>query len=193
MGIFRGTRRFGLVAAVAGVSVALAGPVAALNDVTPPTVALTTPAPGSTYAQNATVIADYACSDSGSGIAACVGTVPDGDAIPTQKLGPHEFFASGYDNAGNKTKVERTYTVLDKTKPVVTINSPANGASYAKNSVLTARYSCYDTGVGIASCVGTAPNGSTLNTSTPGTKSFTVTAKDLEGNTTVKSVTYKIV
>lgn len=168
----------------------------ALPDVTPPIVTLNVPVQGANYAQNSAVLANYTCSDPGSGIAACVGTAASGAKILTQKLGVQKFFASGYDNAGNKTKVERTYNVVDNTIPVITIQSPANGANYAKNSLQIARFTCYDTGGGIAAvggCVGTVSNGANLPTGTVGAKVFTVTAKDAAGNIAVKNVNYNIV
>jgi len=171
--------------------VLMPGAARGLDDTTPPNVTITTPAANASYAQNATVNANYSCSDA-SGIAACVGTVANGAPIPTQSLGTHEFKVSGYDNAGNKTKIVRTYTVVDKTKPVITISTPKNGATYAKNSAVFAQFTCYDTGTGIASCVGTVSNGSNLPTGTTGNKSFTVTAHDVAGNTATKTVNYTV-
>jgi hypothetical protein len=173
------------------VLVVMPGAARALDDVTPPHVSVVTPAAGASYAQNAVVKADYSCSDA-SGIAACVGTVANGASIPTQSLGTHDFKVSGYDNAGNKTKVVRNYTVVDKTKPQITISTPGNGATYAKNSAVFAHFTCYDTGVGIDTCTGTVSDGSNLPTGTTGTKSFTVNARDLAGNTATKTVSYTI-
>jgi hypothetical protein len=160
--------------------------------VTPPQVNVVTPAQNANYAQNSVVKANYSCQDA-SGIAACVGTVANGANIPTQALGSRSFTVSGYDNAGNKTKITRTYNVVDTTPPVVQISKPTNGAVYAKNSAQFAQFACYDTGVGIASCVGTVSNGSNLPTGTVGAKQFTVTAKDLNNNQTVKVVNYQVV
>jgi hypothetical protein len=171
--------------------VVVPGVARGVDDVTPPTVTVTTPAAGASYAQNATVNAKYSCSDA-SGIAACVGTVSNGAVIPTQSLGSHEFKVWGYDNAGNKTKVVVLYNVVDKTKPVITLSTPKDGATYAKNSAVFASFSCYDAASDIASCVGTVPNGSNLPTGTKGSKSFTVTAKDTAGNTATKTVSYTV-
>jgi hypothetical protein len=162
-----------------------------VDDVTPPTVTVTKPANGGVYAQNATVKADYSCSDA-SGIAACVGTVANGASIPTQKLGSQDFKVKGYDNAGNKTEVVHTYTVVDQTKPVITISTPKNGKTYAKNSAVFANFTCYDLASDIASCTGTVSNGSNLPTGTTGTKTFTVNAQDTAGNTATKTVTYYV-
>lgn len=62
------------------------------------------------------------------------------------------------------------------------------------NQVADARYSCADTasGSGLASCVGTVPFGSPLDTSTAGDHSFTVTATDNAGNQTTVTRHYTV-
>jgi hypothetical protein len=185
-------RRVGLaIALTAALGLGVTNAVA-LDDITPPSVTVVTPANNANYAQNSVVKANYSCNDA-SGIAACVGTVANGANIPTQALGTRSFTVSGYDNAGNKTKVTRTYNVVDQTPPVIQISKPTNGAAYPKNSAQFAQFACYDTGVGIASCVGTVSNGSNLPTGTVGAKQFKVTATDASGNVAVKVVNYQVV
>jgi hypothetical protein len=59
-----------------------------------------------------------------------------------------------------------------------------------------AAYTCSEGGITrpIASggCVGTVPNGQPIDTSTPGTYSFTVTATDTTGNKTTKTRHYTV-
>src|SRR5215217_8853648 len=86
-----------------------------------------------------------------------------------------------------------TYTVnVDGTKPTITLTSPEDGKTYAVNSPLTASYTCADTGgTGIKAtggCVGTQANGTIIDTSTAGPRTFTVTATDKAGN--VETVTH---
>jgi hypothetical protein len=168
-------------------------------DTTNPVVTINTPANGASYSQGAVVNASYSCSDSGSGIDSCVGTVANGSPINTSTLGNRTFTVTATDNAGNTTTVTRTYTVVDTytvgdtTDPVVTIITPANGASYSQGAVVNASYSCSDSGSGIDSCVGTVANGSPINTSTLGNRTFTVTATDNAGNTTTVTRTYTVV
>jgi hypothetical protein len=78
--------------------------------------------------------------------------------------------------------------------PTVTITTPANGATYGQGQTVNASYSCQDgvDGPGIASCTGPVANGSPIDTSTPGSHSFTVTAKSLDGQTGSASVTYMV-
>jgi hypothetical protein len=59
---------------------------------------------------------------------------------------------------------------------------------------LIASYACADQGAGIApgGCTGPVASGAAINTSKTGTFYFTVTAKDLAGNTTSKTVSYVV-
>ena len=82
--------------------------------------------------------------------------------------------------------------VSDTTPPVIALTTPADGASYSQGQHIVATYTCADAGVGIAACVGSMPNGVAIDTSTPGAYSFTVTAADLNGNITTKTVNYTV-
>jgi Ca2+-binding RTX toxin-like protein len=75
-------------------------------------------------------------------------------------------------------------TPPDTTAPSITLSTPSNGATYNLNQTVTANYSCQDEagGSGVASCQGTVPNGSPVDTATSGTKTFTVSASDNAGN-----------
>lgn len=80
--------------------------------------------------------------------------------------------------------------VVDTTKPTITLTTPADNATYQQDESVTVSYSCADeeNGSGIKSCMGTTENGSVLDTTTPGSYSFTVNAEDNAGNT--NSVTH---
>jgi hypothetical protein len=79
--------------------------------------------------------------------------------------------------------------------PSASIITPANGSSYQRGTVQSASYSCQDPAgaPGIQSCTGTEPNGSPLDTSTPGPHSFTVTAKSQDGQAATAATTYTVV
>ncbi len=81
----------------------------------------------------------------------------------------------------------------DLTGPTIEVVSPASGP-YTQGGSIPALYSCADTGGsgGVESCVGTVANGSPFDTSSAGTKQFTVTAKDNAGNVTTKTVDYVV-
>jgi hypothetical protein len=76
-------------------------------DVTPPAIALSAPVHGGRYFAGQSVIAQYSCSDA-RGIASCTGTRPNGQAVDTS-AGRRQFTVTASDNAGNVSRVLRTY------------------------------------------------------------------------------------
>ena len=84
-------------------------------------------------------------------------------------------------------------TVNDITPPTITITSPAANATYQLNGSVAASYACADSGSGVATCQGPVGSGSPIDTSSTGTKTFTVTSTDNIGNTVSSSVTYSVV
>ena len=70
--------------------------------------------------------------------------------------------------------------------PTITVTSPIEPI-YELGSLLLAEYSCRR-----VTCTGDVASGSALDTSTPGLKSFTITATDAAGNTTTQVVTYTV-
>ena len=102
------------------------------------------------------------------------------------------------DAAGNCKNVGPIGDIkVDKKAPVVRINKPVNGAKYKLGEPVDADYHCTDGGSGVEACVGSITNGSSIDTSSIGTKTFQVTANDKAGNTTSAahsySVTYSLV
>ena len=82
-------------------------------------------------------------------------------------------------------------TNVDHTPPVVQINAPAD-VVYLLHQAVIATYSCTDTGSGIAQCAGPIASGALVNTSAVGSFSFTVNARDNAGNTSSKTVSYRV-
>jgi hypothetical protein len=71
----------------------------------------------------------------------------------------------------------------DTTPPTVDLRSPPNGAVVNVRDPVVVDFSCADEGgSGLASCDGTVPDGGLLDTSAPGPRSVTVTARDGAGN-----------
>jgi alpha-tubulin suppressor-like RCC1 family protein len=66
--------------------------------------------------------------------------------------------------------------------PTIALSTPADGGSYTVGQHVVASYSCFD--ANLVSCIGDKPNGASIDTSTPGHYSFTVTATDGGNNTT---------
>ncbi len=102
----------------------------------------------------------------------------------------------GADGVGNVYVSElsgaRVQQFGDTTDPTATLVTPAEGAVYRRGAVVAADFGCDDdpTGFGIDTCV-TTP--SAVNTSTAGSRNFTVTATDLAGNTTQVTHGYTVV
>jgi hypothetical protein len=86
--------------------------IAGINvDKRAPAVVVNAPAAGTpTYTLNQTVLADFSCSDGGSGVAQCTGTVASGGALDTS-LAAHAFTVKGVDGVANLTEVDRPYNV----------------------------------------------------------------------------------
>jgi hypothetical protein len=74
-------------------------------DRTPPAITVSSPTTA-TYTLNQTVAASYSCTDNRSGVDACTGTKPSGQAIETATTGTKTFAVHAVDKAGN---------VLDRT------------------------------------------------------------------------------
>ncbi|MGH2995965.1 MAG: PxKF domain-containing protein, partial [Gaiellaceae bacterium] len=107
--------------------------------------------------------------------------------------GPIEVFAQAQNALGyvgySANKGFNFTSITDAGGPDILIESPPSRAVYTLNQSVTASYACSDP-AGVASCTGTAPNGGAVHTSTPGARTFTVTATDLGGNQTTESHTY---
>jgi hypothetical protein len=165
-------------------------------DTTAPTVDLRSPVDGAHVKQGANVVVDFSCADEGSsGLASCVGSTPDGELLDTSRLGDVTVTVTARDHAGNETVAHSTVTVVDETKPTVTLTTPADGAVYERGEQVTADYSCADEldGSGIDTCVGDVADGADVDTSALGEHTFTVEATDHAGNTDSKSATYTVV
>ncbi|WP_136706120.1 Ig-like domain repeat protein [Agromyces sp. H66] len=102
-------------------------------DGTAPRVALRSPSAGTQGAGDTGIarvevggelLADYTCHDEVSGIESCEGTVPSGQAIPTDAVGTFEFVVTAIDEAGNTTTQETMYEVVAAPAPQPT---PGNG------------------------------------------------------------------
>jgi hypothetical protein len=135
----------------------------------------------------------FECSLDGAAFTSC--TSPQ--AYSGLSEGTHTFQVRATDASGNTdpTPASESWTVqapADATAPTISITSPADGATYQQGASSYASYSCSDSVDSSPQCTGTVPNGSAIDTSTTGTKTFTVTAKDSAGNTNSKTVTYYV-
>jgi hypothetical protein len=81
---------------------------------------------------------------------------------------------------------------IDRTAPVISLTAPLTGAAFTVGDVVTATYSCTDATSGVANCAGDVATGQAIDTSTPGSKSFTVNAVDQAGNSSIATVNYTV-
>ena len=105
-------------------------------------------------------------------------------------------------NAGPQAQTTRQLTIAPPTPPPppapappsVTVSSPASGTQYARGQVVPAAYACQDGtgGPGIAACTGPVANGQSIDTTTVGHHTFTVTATSKDGQTTNNTTTYAV-
>ena len=104
--------------------------------------------------------------------------------------GPLPSAASAF---GICVKGSRT-AAFDNAVPSVSISTPAQGATFQQGEDVKAAFSCEDDrfGTGIDRCTGTVPAGASIDTGSPGTKTFTVEAVDRAGNSATASRTYTV-
>ena len=131
---------------------------------------------------------------------------PDGKqlAFDSSRSGNSEIYVMNSDGSGTPTRLTNNLVsdsksdwgpLPDTTPPDITLTTPADGAAYTLGQQVNAEYSCQDEmgGSALASCVGTVPNGTLIDTATVGSKTFTVESTDNAGNTASKSHTYSVV
>ncbi len=80
----------------------------------------------------------------------------------------------------------------DDDRPIIAILSPLKEIPYKRNAPLIAIFVCIDFRSGIAQCQGTVPVGARVDTSSVGTKSFTVDSRDKAGNVQSQTVQYTV-
>ena len=189
-----------VVGALLAGSSALSAPASAQL---PPRIVITSPDTGNpSYVRNQEVNASYSCQPFDYWVA-CEGAVgatavTNGSPLPTGALGTFTFTVTAEDEGGGTTTASRTYTVRDATPPTISITTPAAGnPTYNRGQAVSASFTCGDEagGSGIATCSATLDggpitSGGALNTTTLGSHTLTVTAKDGANNQTQVSRNY---
>jgi subtilase family serine protease len=159
--------------------------------VAPPAATITTPANGAAYTQGQTLGAAYGCAASTSGAPSCTGTVSNGATIDTSSTGARSFSVTATDANGVSATQTASYTIVSR--PQVTINVPAAGATYPLGSTATASFVCAAASpLVIAACAGPVAAGAKIDTSSVGSHSFTVTATDSNGVAAKRTVSYTV-
>jgi hypothetical protein len=171
-----------------------------------PSVTVTTPADGASYGFGSVANASFSCSPGANGgvliagTGGCSGPVANGTPIDTATAGAHTSAVTATDVDGQTATTTVSYTVaaLPPGPPSATVTTPAEGASYAFASVVYAVYSCSPGAnggalkAGTAGCSASVPNGSPIDTVGYGDHTFTVTATDIDGQTTTVTRHYSL-
>lgn len=106
-----------------------AGPISGNKvDKKAPSITITTPT-ATSYPLGQTVNAAYGCSDGGSGVATCAGTVANGAPIDTGSIGAKTFAVNGTDNVGNTSSSSVAYSVRYNLCFSYDTSKPANSGS----------------------------------------------------------------
>jgi hypothetical protein len=162
-------------------------------DLTPPSIAISTPSDGATYALGDRVAVRYTCADAGSGLHSCVGSQQKGALLDTSHLGAFTFTVSAADLSGNTATSSTTYRIVSP--PSIAITTPANGATFVQDAIVAADYSCvnHEDGPAPSTCIGDVPRGARVDTSVVGTQTFTVSATDGSQNASTVTSVYRVI
>jgi hypothetical protein len=180
-------------ALVLGVHRYVARPVTvAAAETTPPTVALATAqqqAAGGWFPSAVDVT--LTASDAGAGVHSLSWGVDTTQLSTTTAAttsfqvsgeGAHQVRYQAEDWQGNLSAIATRQINIDLTDPVPTLGGIADGDEFEQDERVAIEYACDDALSGVQSCVGDIGSGDFLDTSTPGTHAFRVTAIDKAGN-----------
>jgi hypothetical protein len=166
----------------------------------PPTATISSPASGGTYYVGESVTTGFSCSDStyGSGISSCTdsrGNSHGSGTLNTATLGNYTYTVTATSTDGQSNTASISYHVAGP--PTATISSPPGGGTYTVGEEVPTGFSCSDStyGSGISSCTdsrGNSHGSGTLNTSTLGNYTYTVTATSTDGQSNTASISYTV-
>ncbi|MFK8026221.1 MAG: Ig-like domain-containing protein, partial [Ilumatobacter sp.] len=182
-----------------------------IGDDSAPTIDITSPTDGSVVGTDVTF--GFTCSDNVPAGLTCEGeldgdtAVDDGETV-TLASGSHTLVVTATDGENNTATDSSTFTVVENVAPVVSVDQPADGATFglAAGGSIDIAASCADAGSGMDFCtltfdgnaVGTpgvtsATASVDVSTAGLGQHTIAVTGADLDGNTATDSITITVV
>jgi hypothetical protein len=163
-----------------------AAKVTVTNFTAPPTITVAvTPAANANGWNNTDVVVDWTVTNATSTSAGCADVTLTAETAST-------ILTCDASNPAGSDSVSTREIKIDKTAPVITITTPANGATFEFTAAVHANYACVDSLSGVATCAGPVANGANIDTSTVGPHTFTVNATDNAGNAAAQTVTYTV-
>ncbi|QNO37863.1 hypothetical protein H4J02_02140 [Protaetiibacter sp. SSC-01] len=174
----------------------------AAAETTPPTVAIATAqqqAPGGWFPGDVDVT--LTASDAGSGVQYLYWGVDTttldfvSGAVKSFRVsgeGTHQVRYQANDWQGNLSAIATRQINIDHTDPEVSLQGFVDGEEFEQDELVAIEYACEDALSGIQSCVGDIGSGDFLDTSTPGTRTFRVTATDRAGNEHIVDRSYTV-
>lgn len=97
------------------------------------------------------------------------------------------------DNAGNSATYNSQIVNIDMTAPEITVAGVTEGTVFKLNQAAAVTWTAEDALSGIDTAVGSLISGTNLDTSSVGSKSLNITAKDKAGNITTVTINYKVI